>query len=311
MSLFVNVSNVLSDKIKTLFVDIIENEKNGQERSVRKVCDVCSKYLEYGELRYDKVENGISSLEKVQSAGNAFYLMLLAILNESLDEDLIAVKHLTELSGSSLAEPFHKELGDFITIGRFVTLKEYDMLENAGLILIERYTNESNIAETLTNLYFKAEEIEYLPVFQRLLGRAKELYPAGIQLETASGFINMMGKNYEQALESFMAVKCSMEQDRDSKFYNFNLASIWNSIAGCYLKLDNASKTTESCDTALSYDEKTEDYIIGNSILYKKAEALLLMGEKDQALAIVKQILDENEDDENAQAIREKIVGEI
>jgi Flp pilus assembly protein TadD len=49
--------------------------------------------------------------------------------------------------------------------------------------------------------------------------------------------------------------------------------------------------------------------MVENAILYKKAEALLMMGEKDQALAIVKQILDVDEDDENALAIRAKIIG--
>jgi hypothetical protein len=121
-------------------------------------------------------------LEKVPSASNAFHVLLRAVLNESLDEDLTALKYLGELSGYSLAELFQTELGDFITIGRFVTLGEYDMLENAGLILIDRYTDETNIAETLTNLYFKAEAVQYLPEFHRLLGRAKELYPASIQL---------------------------------------------------------------------------------------------------------------------------------
>jgi tetratricopeptide (TPR) repeat protein len=307
MSLFVDVVDVLSDKIKTHFVDIIENEKNGQERSVRKVCDVCSNYLIHGELRYDKSENGIRQLEKMPSAGNAFYLLLLAVLYESLDEDLKAVNYLVELSGSALAEPFHTELDDFINVGRFTTLQEFQELENAGVILINRYTNETNITETLTNLYFKAEEAEYLPVYHRLLGKAKELYPASIQLESFNGFINTMGKNYAQALESFLAVKERMEQNRDNKFYNLNLAIMWDNIADCYLKLGNASKSLESCDIALSYHENAEDFMAENPMLYKKAEALLQLGEKDKALAIVEQILDENEEDEKALSIRGKI----
>ena len=244
MSLFVDVVSVLSDEIKTHLFGVIENEKNRQERSVRKICDVCSKYLAYGELRYDRMEDGLSILEKMPADGNAFYQLLLAVLNESLDEDHIAVKHLAEFSGSGLAESFQTKLSDFIAIGRATTLREIHELENTGLILIERYTDENHVAETLANLYFKVETTEYLPVFRRLLNRAKELYPAGIQLESLSGFFHTVGKNYEQALESFLTVKERLEQNRDNAHYNFNLASIWDTIADCYLKLGNAEKTS-------------------------------------------------------------------
>lgn len=308
MSLFVDVVSVLSEEIKTHLIGVIENEKNGQERSVRKICDVCVKYLEYGELRYDKMENGISILEKMPAHNNAFYLLLLGVLNESLDEDHIAVKHLAEFSGSGLAESFHAKLNDFIIIGRVVTLREFHELENAGSILIERYTDEAHIAETLTNLYFKVETTETLPVFHRLQSRAKARYPDSIQLESLSGFFHTAGKNYEQALVSFLTVKEKLEQNRDSQYFNFNLAGIWDTIADCYLKLGDAAKTSESCDIALSYIAVAEVLMTGNAILYKKAEALLLLGEKDKALAIAKQLLAENEEDENARAIRDAIV---
>jgi tetratricopeptide (TPR) repeat protein len=307
MSLFVDVVGLLSEEIKAHLMGVIENEKEGQERSVRKICDVCSKYLEYGELRYDKMEDGIRILEEMPADGHALYLLLLAVLNESLDEDHIAVQHLAEFSGSGLAEPFRAKLNDFINLGRVTTLREFHELENAGLILVEKYTDEAHVAETIANLYFKVETTEYLPAFLRLLNRAKELYPASIQLESLGGFFHTVGKNYELALASFLTVKERLEQNSDSPHYNFNLASIWDTLADCYLKLGNAEKTSESCDIALSYAEKAEDYMPDNNILYKKAEAFILLGEKDNARAILKQLLEENEDDEKARAIQETI----
>jgi hypothetical protein len=102
------------------------------------------------------MESGISHLQGIGISGNGLNVLLFAILNESLDEDLIAVKHFTELSDTSLADQFRSELNDFINIGRFVTLKEYDRLEDAGSIMIDRYTDEDNITDTLSNLYLKA-----------------------------------------------------------------------------------------------------------------------------------------------------------
>lgn len=307
MSLFIDVPEVLSDKIKAGLLEVIENEKKEQDRPVRKICEVCSKYLDYGELRYDRMEDGIAELQKTGIPGNALHVMLVAILNESLDEDLTALNYFAEFSGSSLAGSFRPELSDFITIGRFVTLKEYDMLENAGTIMIERYTDEDNVTDTISNLYLKAENEEYVPVFQRLLNRAKELYPSDLSLESLNGFMNMKGKDYPKALESFLGIKDKMEQDRDNKNYHFNLALTWNNIADCYLKQGDLAKTIESCDIALTHDEKAEDYKVGNAILYKKAEALILLGDNDQALAIATRLLSEDPDDEIALELKNKI----
>ncbi len=308
MSLFVDVIPMLSDKIKSGFMGIIEDKRDGEDRSVRKVCEVCSKYLEYGELRYDKVENGISIVEEKSPGSNDFYIMLLGVLNESLDEDATAVKFLEKFSGSALAGPISSELNDFLVVGRFVTLGEMDKLESAGNILVDKYINEHTISETITNLYFKAESPEYFPVFQRLLDRAREFYPDSIQVDSTAGYINMIAKNHEKALESFTAVKDKLEQDKESKFYNVNLASIWNSIAGCYLDMDDARRTIESCDVALSHNEAAEDTGIWILIMHKKIEALAKMGEKEQALTIIDQILKINEDDEMAQVLRDKIM---
>jgi len=307
MSLFIDVPEVLGDKIKAVLLEVIENEKKDQDRPVRKICEVCTKYLDYGELRYDRMEDGIAELQKTGIPGNALHVMLVAILNESLDEDLTAINHFAEFSGSSLADSFRMELSDFITIGRFVTLKEYDRLENAGTVMVERYTDEDNVTDTISNLYLKAENEEYIPVFQRLLNRAKELYPSNLSLESLNGFMNMKGKDYPKALESFLGIRDRMEQDRDNKNYHFNLALTWNNIADCYLKQGDAAKTLESCDIALTHDEKAEDYRVGNAILYKKAEALILLGDKDQALAISTQLLAEDPDDEIALEIKNKI----
>jgi tetratricopeptide (TPR) repeat protein len=226
------------------------------------------------------MESGISHLQGIGISGNGLNVLLFAILNESLDEDLIAVKHFTELSDTSLADKFRSELNDFINIGRFVTLKEYDRLEDAGSIMIDRYTDEDNITDTLSNLYLKAENEQYIPVFQKLLIRAKERYPSSLPLETLNGFINMKGKDYQKALDSFITIKDRLEQDHDNEHYNYNLASTWDNIAACYLKLGDAAKTIESCDIALDYDAKAEDFKVGHSILSKKAEALLLTDDK-------------------------------
>jgi tetratricopeptide (TPR) repeat protein len=309
MSLFIDVVETLSSKVKAGLNEIIGNERKKQDRPVRKICDLCIKYLKYGDLVYYRMEESISRLQENNVKDNPLNPLLMAVLNESLDEDQEAVQYLCEFSDSPLAEPFRAELTDFITIGKFVTLYENVLLEEAGLILVERYTDENTVTDTLSNLYLNNDAKEYIPLFQKLLNRAKELYPANIQLESFNSFLYIKDENYDKALETSILVKEKLEQDKENRFYNFNLASAWDNIAGCYLKQGNPEKTIESCDVALSYNEKAEGYTVENSILQKKAGALLLQGEKDQALVIVDQILDINEEDEKALDMKKKITG--
>jgi tetratricopeptide (TPR) repeat protein len=309
MSLFIDVIEVLTHKIKGVLVEVIDHERKDQEKAVRKVCDACSKYLDYGELRYDKMEDGISLLQKHAASGNPLHKLLLAVLHESLDEDEVAIKYFMEFSDSSLAEPFRAELIDFIHIGRLITLKEYDKLERTGIDIIEKYTGEDNVVETLSNLYLKTENEEYNHVFQKLVARAREFYPSVLALESLKGHINFRGKEYLQALESFLTIKDRLEQDRENSLYDFSLASVWDNIAECYLNLNDAAKTIESCDFALSHDMNSKVYKVGNPILYKKAEALILLGEKDKAADIAGQILSEDPGDEQAAEIRNRITG--
>jgi tetratricopeptide (TPR) repeat protein len=305
MSLFIDVPEALSRCVKSGLIKIIANEQKKQERPVRKICETCIKYLDYGELRYDKMEDGIDRLK--DTAVGPLSLLLSAIMQESLDEDKTAVSHFEAFSSSALAEPLRQELHDFITAGRFVTLHETPALEQTGLLLIERYTDAGTITETLSNLYIKAEAKEFLPVFIRLLDRAKELYPDSLQLEGFSGFIHLNGELYDEALMSFMTIKDKLEQDTQNRFYNYNLASAWDNIALCYLKQGEALKARESCNMALSFDEKSEDYTVGKPLLYKKAEACLLLGDQEQAGEIVGQLLLENEEDEMALELQKRI----
>ena len=309
MSLFIDVIEDLSSKIKNDLMGILEREIKNQDRPVRKICDSCTKYLDYGELRYDKMEDGIARLKDDSLQGNALKEMLMAVLHESLDEDQAALEYFTAFSDSSLAEPFHSALRDFIDIAKFVTLKDYSMLENTGIIMIERYTNENTITDTISNLYLKAEDEAYIPVFQRLVARAKELYPSVLSLEGLCGFINMKGKDYQKALESFLVIKERLEQDKDDPYYDDQLASAWDNIADCYLKLEDAARTIESCDIAIEFDRKAETIKLGYSPLYKKAEALLLAEKKEEALNVINQILNEHQDDEKALEIKQKISG--
>ncbi|MBN2813051.1 MAG: tetratricopeptide repeat protein [Bacteroidales bacterium] len=300
MSLFVDVYEVLSNRLKSEFLGLIEREKGVYDRSIRRICDVCKNYIGYGELRYDKMEDAISRLLEEGIQGKPFLTLLYAILHESLDEDEAALEHLKSFAASDMASPFRNELADFMTLGRFATLEDYNLLEEAATILMERYSTEEDINDILSNLYLKVEHDEYIPVFQRLLVRAKEKYPDNVVLEGFEGFINTKGKDYRKALESFMAVKDKVEQDKENTYFHFNMATAWNNIAGCYLKLGDLAATLVSCETALQHEQQSEDYKVGPALLYKKAEALLLSGEKDQASVIVKLLLDENAQDEKA-----------
>jgi tetratricopeptide (TPR) repeat protein len=252
------------------------------------------------------MENGIQEISGLNKSGDAFYTMLLAIMNESLDEDETAVSLLTKFSGSSIARPFVDELSDFITIGKMITLREYDLLETSADIMIQKYTGADTITDTLSNLYLRIDDEAYNPVFQILMDKAKAHYSFSVALESLTGFINIKAKDYGKALESFMAIKEKAEKETDNIYYHFNMASTWDNIAGCYLKLGDAEKTIECCDIAIDHEEKSDELKVGSQILYKKAEALIMKGDKEQALILANRILAESPEDEKAQELAGK-----
>jgi tetratricopeptide (TPR) repeat protein len=307
MSLFVDVTDNLSNRIKKHLFEVIQNERKKQDRAIRKICDVCSKYLDYDELYYSRMEEAIQEMNRIGVAENPFNILLYAVLYDPLDENEKAIQYLTKFNESSLAAPFNKELTDFITIARYLSLNEHSMLEKAGILLVEQYATEENVAEIISNLYLEEEKEENIPVFLQLLAKAKERFPNSTSVESLTAFLNIKGKNYNQALVSFFAIKERLEEKANHPYYNFNMATTWDSIAGCYLKMGDAEKTFESCETAIKFDEQPGDYKVGAPILHKKAEALILSGRNEEALALVETLLKENNEDEEALRIKEKL----
>ena len=299
MSLFIDVIEPLSAEIKSAFVQIIDMRRKNEDRSIRKVCDSCSKYLDYGELRYDKMETGIDEIEKSGNLNEPFYTLLLAVLNESLDEDATAVEHLKVFKDSS-SQPLKQQLEDFIIIGRMITLKEYLLLEEAGTIMIHRYTTPETITETLSNLYLRIDDESYNQVFQVLMEKARERFPESLSLESLTGYIHIKAGDYQKALDSFLVIRDRIQNDQENIYYQFHMASTYDNIAGCYLKLGETDKTIENCDIALDHESQSEELKVGNPLLYKKAEAFLLLGKKDDARILANQVLAENPEDEKA-----------
>lgn len=307
MGMIIDVPEELSNRVVANLLTIIEAEKDGKKKEIRKICSQCITYLSLRDINYDKAETNIQLLKSELSDDNSFYLILLAVLYESLDEDETAIEYFNKVAEYLPADSFRDELLEFIELGKFKTLSDYSQLEKAGLILIDKYSNDSEISHLLWQLSTEVNPSEHIPAFEKLSARAMELYPDNYGVEHFRGFIYDISSNFEDALKSFLSVKDGIEKDVDNPGYNLQLTNIWYYIASCYLKMVDPEKTIESCDIALQYNEKSEEYSIEPVILNKKAEALLLKGEKEPALSIIMRILEQNPEDEKAKQILEKI----
>ena len=306
MSVFVDVFDSLSEPIKKNFLQHIEAEKKNHDRPVRRVCELCIKYLDYGELFYSKMEEGIEEINRIKTGTEPFHMLLLAIMHDPLDENEVVIQNLEQFKKASPHIPFYQELDDFITIARFMSLNETSLMEHAGEIIVERYVNEQNVAEVISNLYLKEESEVHIPMFLKLLTQAKQRFPESNSVDSLSAFLNIKRKNYTEALASFLTIKDRLERNPSHPYFNHNMATTWDQIAGCYMKMEDAEKTLESCETALMYDEKSGDFSVGAPIYHKKAEALMLKGQKEEALEITKRLLKENEEDEVAKELQQK-----
>jgi hypothetical protein len=307
MGITIDIHEKLSKKVVDNLLKIIKDNRDKEDKNIRKICDHCIKYLSMREIFYDVAEKDIDFLNNLNPDENPFYLLLLAVLNEAADEDEQAILYFNNLLESPISENFREELSDFIAQGKFYTLTNYNELEKVGLILIEKYSNNDDIVSILWNLSTFADPSNHMPVYEKLCSSAMELYSDNNGLLHFQGFLKSLSQNYQAALEIFLQVKDKLENDDKRPEYDYNLTNIWNNIADCYLKLNNPEQTIESCDLALEHNMKAEDLHIENNILRKKAEALLLLNQKDLALSIITQLLEENAEDEEAIELLEKI----
>jgi tetratricopeptide (TPR) repeat protein len=306
MGIFIDVNEELSNKVVENIINTIKTEREREDRTIQKICKHCIQYLTSMEANYELAEKNIDQLKKLPNHNNHFYLLLLGVLNESLDEDETAIQYFSEILNTRITENFTEDLSDFITVGKLNTLSDFSELENAGLILISKYCDESNVSDMLWQLSITVNPEAYLPAFEKLSIKAQELYPENFSIKYFYGYIKKLALNYEAALELFIFVKDELEKEIEDTEDNFQLANIWLDISNCYLKTENPDKAIEGCDISMQYDQKTEEKLLQYYILNKKAEALLLKGEKESALLIINQVLAANPENPEAIALMEK-----
>lgn len=305
------VSNVviqeLTEKVVQNIVDIIIEKKDKEDKPVRKICDQCIRYITYEKEKIEDTEKSIEIIESRLKDNASFYTVLLAILYDDIEDDELALKHYTEFSYSSLAEPFKEDLQDYIVMAKFFNMNDHSLLEKVGLIYLNKYSQAEVAVGFLYQLCEHVNPQKNYDTFMSLAYRAKELFPEENNIEAFKGYINSKNDKHEKALESYLLVKDNLEKDHEHPIYNLNLASTWNSIAHSYLKIGKPEKTLESCDIALSYNEKSEDISIEDEILIKKSEALLMLNRKEDSRTIALNILKESPEHLEARAIIEKI----
>jgi tetratricopeptide (TPR) repeat protein len=305
------VSNVviveLSERVIHKLVSIIQDNKDKEEKTVRKICEQCIRYISYRKEKEEDSEKSIETLQNRLSANSQFYTLLLAILYDDIEDDEQALNHYSDFSKTQLAAPFREDLEDYILMARFFNMEDTSALEQVGLAFIERHSEGLNIPEFLYQLSSSVEIKEQIAIFQSLINKTRELYPEEFSIESFQGYLFNMNSQFDKALETLLLVKENLSNDTGNPLFNLSLASTWNGIAYCYIKLNNAEKALESCETALTYNHNSEDISIEHSILCKKADALLLKGQKEEALEVVNKVLEEMPDDAEALDIMERI----
>jgi tetratricopeptide (TPR) repeat protein len=307
MSVTTVVIEELSKKVTDSIVEIIRSEKPNKDKAIQKICDQCIRYIQLEKVKQEDTEKSIEMVKSQLSSDKEFYTLLLAILYEDLDEDELTISCYNEFATSSLVKPFQEEFNDFLLLAVFFNMGDFSELEKVGLTVINKYSSSESAIEFLWHLIQYVEVTDCIPTFQLFINKVKELFPDAYRIEFLQGFLHSKVDNTEKALESFLFVKDNLEKEVENPIFNTELASIWYSIANCYIKMGNSEKAIECCDCSLSYDKNTENFPIENLILCRKANALLANNDKDSALTIVKQILDENPEDNEALDLLEEI----
>ncbi|MBN2486485.1 MAG: hypothetical protein JXB34_10980 [Bacteroidales bacterium] len=297
----------LSEKVVGHIVEIIQSEKAKADKPLRKVCEQCIRYITFEKVKEEDTEKSIDIIESKLSEGNEFYWLLLAILYDDLEDDTHAFEYYEKFAETRLAEHFSNELKDFILMARFFEMADCRYLEQTGSVYIEKYSEGMATASFFHHLSEIAPPKEYSNVYLKLIEKAKQLYPDDYTIDSFAGYVFHSVGDYKKALGAYFVVKENLEKETGHPLYNLNMASVWTSIANCYLKLEDATNTLDSCGTALDYNKNSEEFSILHTILCKKAGAYLLLGDREAAREIIETILEETPDNTEALELLSKI----
>jgi tetratricopeptide (TPR) repeat protein len=297
-----------SQKVKKELIQIIQNEKIKRDNQIQKIADQCIKILQHEILRVELLEISLEYIKtQMKGKGDPFYFLLLAFLYENLEEEEQSMLYLKKYSDSLSDVSFKEELNDFMLYTRFFEWGEFQLLEEVGLSMINKYSGEETISNVLWMLTEYAEMAEYTDTYLLLANKAQELYPEVFRLNSFLGRLFNHTENYEKALNAYINYKNGVEKDEDNPIYNCELANAWATIANAYIKLDDPENAITSSNSALKYDMESEDFKIENYILCNRAKAYLMQNNKDLASIDINKVLASDPEDENALKVQEEI----
>jgi tetratricopeptide (TPR) repeat protein len=258
----------------------LEKEKLHRDRKIIKIADIL---IDEKMISSEIVSMHVKYLRKIKSKDH-FETLLLALLLADLEEYAESIAVLNEFCKMAGNDPVVKKIQHFIIL---IKVSEFNDLSNIGqdsLALIENISTEENIGTLLWRLGGIIDARENPELFLKLVNLSIELFPDQFRLYSYQGWIFKEQKRIEPAIASYLKTMEGLTSENDNDYFNFEIASIYHSLAECCLLLPgpDAGKAMGYCDLAQKHDAMTGEFMIESMVLLTRAKAYLMLNDRNE-----------------------------
>lgn len=226
------------------------------------------------------IKVGIEYLKSQQlNNDNSFIDLLIGLLLVQLDDNKASIEYLNKFIEREPDKTISTYVNHFKILVELIELNDITSILSATPSILDVISTKENIIPLLWTLAGKLKE-ENTEAFQKLLNRAKELYPYERKLHILQGWVYQQRKNstaLELAIIQYRKYIEALRPDINYDYYHFELAELYHFIAVCYLLMSkiNLDKVNKYCDLAMHHDAETEAYSIEEDIRKTKSSAAL------------------------------------
>lgn len=289
----------------------LAKEKQSKDNKVATIADVL---IDDRIISEEMTKNYTQYLRKVKSK-ETFNMLLLAFFEADMENFPESLNLFNEFVKKDPTNPIATDIQQFMSLIKVSELKDYSNLEKDLISIIESISSSDNIINLLWRLSGMINATQNLELFQKLVDKAKELYPKEFRLRSFQGWIykqTEQPENLQKAIDEYQKCIDGLKEGKDNGNFHFQMAATYHNIALCFLLFPEPeiNKILGNCDLAAEFDKHTEEFSILPDIENTKAAAYLLVKSKESiklAQEAIEKSLEIDPDNNESKQLLQKI----
>jgi tetratricopeptide (TPR) repeat protein len=299
-----------AELFQDLLIQLSKEEKWIGNKSVKNATFVGRLILNNEILPEEIIQQAIDAIRNENPDNDdELIILLLAILNSEIEKSIPESLKCFERLAQRFDATTQKQIASFLSAVRIMEIKDFSNLLDDGLKILEHYKEDPLSA--LWRLSNQVQVREHYDTFLIFIEKARKT--SGPRISLFEGWFYMEVGDFSKSLEHYIFAKDKLEKEMAAD----ELADLWNSIAICYMSLQNPEPGNAliAINKALQFDFLLEEFQNEITYLATRAQIYLMLDEqkdqnKEKAIADLNRVLIYDADHETALNLLQKIYRE-